>query len=68
MPWEVIILILGAAGSGRLASRVAGALAQHFGRSREDAERAVATGGISLVLRDEDEDEAHSEKEHAAVG
>ncbi len=56
MPWEVIALIVGAALGGRVTSALAGWAARRAGRSPETAEKAVATGGVSLLVEEKQHD------------
>ena len=49
MVWEVAALVVAAPATGRLLREVARGAARALGRSRAEADRAMASGGLSLV-------------------
>jgi hypothetical protein len=51
MPWQIVLLVVGAAVSGTALRVGVGFVAEKTGHSRRAAEEAVGTMGLSLLIR-----------------
>ena len=55
MVWEVLLIAPIAAATGILTRKIAEYAAERAGHSRRDADEALATAGLSLILREKEE-------------